>query len=711
MYFSEHYPYHTNKLHICQGKRRGKLYTFWIFYYNKHKIFFRKKGPFMKKQNAAAIVWIGIIAFVVVILLAIGFSAEEDYARITDVSYKAVVVDEPGGEGKVLITERLTFDVHAASEGNLFWELWRDLPESYVDGVKVDYTVHSVKQILEDGTEIIYEESPKLYWDDYDYVEENTLYGPGKWFHSEGPYDEEAAQYECVLFYVDGIYREEMVFEIEYEMHNASLRYNDCSDLYLAMYSGETIKYLESYEAEILFPDKDMPSQGNYKISTYGTNANEFPVEESATKNPGYYTFYFSLDEEDLQFKDYNQYIEFDLVAFGEDKHIFAEYANENYYTDDDVLGEILADQEEYATAPERFATAKAVVLVISILLSVLVIWSIFWMQNKKKKQYSFFEPLEKYAYYYDVPSDLDPHFARAFVLCKENASNDFSGVYAALLLSLARKKYVNLIERSSDDVMIQLTPSEETLTPCEKHYYNLLVRHAKKQDHILMSEFQNRVAQDYENTQNFTQKMNNEIRNIGLKEGYFQNGLYMQPRKDLESYAIFLAVVGLIFIIVVNLISMLTRLDLAYGAFFIFGIACLVGFYLLQKQAGKYVLLTQKGANEYEKWRGFYNFLQDETQIQNRADIDIEVMERYLVYATAFGFADKLNSTLGLRFPEASTSSSIVHNRVYRSGRIHTSSSRFHSSVQTSVSYASSGGGGGYGGGGRGGGGGGGGH
>ena len=78
-----------------------------------------------------------------------------DYARITDVDYKAVVCDEEGSKGKVIITERLTFDVHAASKDNLFWELWRDLPENEVDGVKVRYKVNSVKQILEDGTELL----------------------------------------------------------------------------------------------------------------------------------------------------------------------------------------------------------------------------------------------------------------------------------------------------------------------------------------------------------------------------------------------------------------------------------------------------------------------------------------------------------------------------------------------------------------------------
>ena len=64
-----------------------------------------------------------------------------DYVKITDVDYKAVVLDEPREGGKVLITERLTYDIHAASRYNLFWELWRDLPEDNVDGLKETITI------------------------------------------------------------------------------------------------------------------------------------------------------------------------------------------------------------------------------------------------------------------------------------------------------------------------------------------------------------------------------------------------------------------------------------------------------------------------------------------------------------------------------------------------------------------------------------------
>lgn len=378
-----------------------------------------------------------------------------DYARITDVDYKAVVMDEPYSEGSVMITERLTFDIHAASRNNTFWELWRDLPEDYIDGVQVDYEVHSVKQILPDGTEIIYEESDRLYWEDEDYLSTNYEYGPGKWYHSPGPYNEDYRDYECVFFYIDDVYREEMVFEVTYEMHNAALKYNDCSDLYLALYSEDTINHLESYHGEILFPNKDMPSPGNYEYTTYGTNAESFPVKESADMNPGYYTFYFDLDKEDLQFRPYNEYIEFDLVSYGEDKHIFTDYAPDNYYSGDDVLEEIREEQKEYRTLPGRFRVKKLILFAFLFTGSFGVL---LYARNTHKKMlnknmYYDVEPLE---FYRDIPSDLDPNFAAHLTFCKHKKPKD-DGIYSSILLSLARKEYISISESGLTDINITI--------------------------------------------------------------------------------------------------------------------------------------------------------------------------------------------------------------------------------------------------------------
>ena len=808
----------------------------------------------MKKNN------IGIIVFIIIFLItffapAISTSIEEgeslspnDYCRITDMDYKAVVVDEPGCEGKIVVTERITFDVHAASEDNPFWELWRDLCEDWIDGVRVHYKVNSVKQVLPDGTKVLWEESPKLYWDDSDYESWNTTYGPGKWYHSEGPYNEYTEDYECVFFYVDGLYREKVTFEIEYEMYNAALRYGDCSDLYIAMYSGDTTKYLQSLNAEILIPNKDMPQKGNYKVTTYGTNAGSFPVEESATKNEGYYTFSFNLSEEELQFKKYNEYIEFDLVSFGEDKHIFAEHASENYYSNEPALEEILEEQEYYANAPERYRQLKIKIFTGCAIVAGFVLLIVFLKIRKLKSRYPNSGKGKTNDTFRDIPSDLDPKFAKELVFCKDKKKPDDSGVYSSLLLSLARKKYIDLHELSYSDVMIivneprtyQPTPpvqeveiinninnkeenggydsngiyhsynvsnnenndgdnnerrayespsdslgrryesfgtsyddgdtvrpsgsrtyesfdtlytrpsykptydtqptndepafnrqeeynesqygteyndastvfeSLEPLTICEKHYLNLIKRHAKDGS-IRMSTLQSRVSVDYDNTRDFSKNIEKSTVDTGINYGYIQRANWLAPQKELKGFAKTAFTFGVIFGLI-NLFIMNTQIGIAFGGFILLSIVCLIAGFYLKSQSHKYALLTDFGENEYKKWRGLYNFLKSDTLINERTVVELPLWEKYLVYATAFGISEKVIKAIQIRCPEFSTADSIINSNYCRSGRIRSSGRHFHSSVRSGSHGGYHGGGGsfGYGGGGRGGGGGGGGH
>ena len=637
-----------------------------------------------------------------------------DYARITDVDYTAVVMDEPESGGSVRITERLTFDVHAASRDNLYWELWRDLPEDYIDGVKVDYTVLSVKQVLEDGTEIVYEESPKLYWEDYDYVSANPFYGPGKWYHSEGPYSESQARYECVFFYVDGLYREEVVFEIEYEMHNAALRYNDCSDLYLALYSGSNVRHLDSFRAQILFPDKDMPSSGNYEVTTYGTNAASFPVTESADANPGYYTFSFALDKDQLKFRPYNEYIEFDLVSYGSDRHIFTEYAPSNDYSGDNVLDEIRAEQQAYAEAPQTYQTYKTIAFLLCAAGAAAAIIYCLTAGVRIRKKHIFYKADENTGYFRGIPGDLDPNFAAFLVFCKHKTTKIRPGVYSALLLSLARKGYVRIDEVSSEDARITISVStqqtpvsfSEPLTVCEAYYYNLLVRHTASGS-ILMSAFQSRVSQDWENTGAFVKSLEKSIVNTGINEGYFQKADYAEVQKLLRSRASFLLVCGVIAVLL-NLITCFTRLDFAFGGFFLLSAACIACSAFLKIRAGSYILLTQSGENEYAKWRSFYRWLKSDAFSQDSIIMESSMGEKYLVYAAAFGLSEKKLKAITLKCPNAAESP-ILHSGYYRSRRFRHYGRSFHAS-RPHGSFGGHGGFG-YGGGGRGGGGGGGGH
>lgn len=673
-----------------------------------------------------------------------------DYARITEVDYKAVIADEPGSNGKVVVTERLTFDIHAASQSNPFWELWRDLPEEYIDGVRVGYKVNSVKQIFDDGREpVVFSESPKLYWDDNDYVNTVRGLGPGKWYHSKGPYNESRRQYECVLLYVDGLYRETAVFEIEYEMYNASLRYNDSSELYLSLYDDSSIKFINSFKGQILFPDDKMPRPGDYYANTYGTNAHTFPFTESGSRNPGYYTFAFELDQSQLKFKPYNQYIEFALVSHGEDKHIFTQYASRNTYYNDDALDELRQEQSDYEALPETFRTAKIIVfsaLSAAALLTILIALS---ANKKRKKKHTYYEPAMQIDYFRDIPGELDPNFAAELVFCKHKAAKGTPDGYAAVMLSLVRKGYIDLVEEGREfknaKIIVKYNPIQaqpelqelyhdetsenavqpqpaqeqvqtntELLTPTERLYFDLILRHARE-NKISMAAFQERVSADYQNTDSFVKNTKNAITNIGISQGYFQKAEYKEPGKQLRKKAFALGSIAVLIMTSGNIISYRTRLDLAFGAFFVLGLGFIISAVYLAVLSKKCVLLTQFGEDEYAKWRGLYNFLNSETLMNERTVIELVIWEQYLIYATAFGISEKVIRALKIRCTEMSLNTSpVLRNHYCRSRMFRSSSRSFRTAARTASHRARSGGHGGYGGyggGGRGGGGGGGGH
>lgn len=684
----------------------------------------------MRRNFSSIFVFFIILIYILPIIFSFFSSLMEDsginpfdYARITDVDYKATLVDEPGSDGKVVITERLTFDIHAFSKSNPFWELWRDLPESYIDGVKVDYKVNSVKQILANGTEIVYRESPRLYWEDSDYTDTTGRYGPKKWYHSEGPYSESARRYECVFFYVEPLYRGDVTFEIEYEMNNAALRYRDCSELYLSLYSEETINHLESYKAQILIPEKDMPSAGNYSAYTYGTNSNRFPFTESDSINPGYHTFSFELDKDQLKFRPYNEYIEFSLISYGDDAHTFTDYATINDYFFTNALDELNQEQLEYDETTQIYKDKKLKVLYVCLGISLLIIIYCATKDKRMRKKHLFYEPSMKIKYFRDIPSDLDPVFASNLAFCKGKSHRIDADGYSALMLSLVRKDYIglekidpngewlsnnvkiivkyqkstvfnNLDNLNNSDNLYQEEKTYEPLTPNEEQYFNLIVRHSQGEE-LTMNSFRTKISSDYANTNSFVNNVNNSITNIGVTEGYFQKADYTEPMRQTRGIANNFIVIAIILIVIVNFVLYQTRYDFAFGAFFILGFTLLLGALYLRKIAKKYILLTPFGEDEYAKWKGLYDFLNSETLMKERTIIELPLWEQYLVYATAFGISEKVIAALKIRCPDMS-SSAMLSNPYYTSRNFIYTSHSFRSAVR-SASYSA--GGGGYGG------------
>ena len=122
--------------------------------------------------------------------------------------------------------------------------------------------------------------------------------------------------------------------------------------------------------------------------------------------------------------------------------------------------------------------------------------------------------------------------------------------------------------------------------------------------------------------------------------------------------------------------------------------------------------ILTQEGVNTKEKWKGLKKYMEDFSLLDEKEVPALEVWEHYLVYATAFGIADKVLKQLKTVYPNID-SLDTVNTSAYMYFMYHSNfSSSFSGAISASISsstYSSSyssgsGGGGGFSGGGGGG-------
>lgn len=720
------------------------------------KYLFRNLKKYTKGIVVILLPYLLILLFIFLVLASDGYTLEDfgiegftlnpnDYCNLTDVEYTAILHDDSNGKANVEITEYLTFDVHADSKSNTYKELWRELPEEEVDGLRVTYDVKSVTQILDNGVELPYTETSKMYWEDEDY----TISATRRWHHSTG-----TGRYpdndESLLIYIPWTYREKLKFKIVYSMNNAALKYKDCSELYLSMYSGNSITKLKSYKAQILIPDKIMPD--SYYAYSFGTANSRIPYNESKTKNKGYHTFSIDLKESDLKFNYHNRYIEFCLLAYGNDKHIFTQHAPDNLYSYDNALEECIQENEYYETENNRFKTCKTFLLIISILDTVFIFYRTKKLYKDTKESCTLYQPETDYEYFREIPSDLDPIFASELVFMKDpfNENKEKQEEYAAILLSLVRKKYVKLtkdnelldwtkentvisiesvrsnyttenpLENQNDSmestyITINANTRErlEQLTTSERIYFELLERHIQSNISIKLSDLQKLINADYVHTNAFVKDMETKpALESGVMGGYFQNAQYDFPKNKINQSANVSRVLALILLVVVNGISYFSPMALSFGAYTIFGIALIWKYIYLTSKSGELILFTQYGANEQAKWLGLYNFLNSDTLINEKEIHDLGLWEKYLIYATAFGISEKVVKAIKINAVKLNIDESPIlnHNFYIHSHHFHRTSRSFGHYIHTS-----SRGGGfsahGYGGGGRGGGGGGGGH
>ena len=363
------------------------------------------------------------------------------------------------------------------------------------------------------------------------------------------------------------------------------------------------------------------------------------------------------------------------------------------------------------------------------ILATILVNTSIGIMFSKKiKKNKQFLEknpnilPEQQLEYYRELPDKEETPLEAVFILKTGYKQSCLPNVFSATILNFALKGYVR-IEQEGKTIKILLNKIKtDELTGDEKKVLEIL-RAASNNNELTMAELEKYIKNYPSKLMNLNSTFEKVSKTQASEKGKFDTNRFNKQIVYAEKN------VGYIFLLIIiitasiftigyaykNVQSMLITCTIISLAFFI--VVTIINLILNIKITTSFNGFTQKGINEQEQWKAFKKYMEDFSYLNEKEVPELVLWEKYLVFATAFGIADKVLKQLKVKYPELNDPdtihSMILFNSMYNSNgfntkfinSINTSTSRMYSSTYSSGSGGGGGfsGGGGFGGGGGG--------
>ena len=493
------------------------------------------------------------------------------------------------------------------------------------------------------------------------------------------------------------------IYEISYTVEGAIGKYTDYSQLYW-QFVGEDFEI----DAKKITGTIILPNEVNNKeeIRVWGHTAG-LNGEIYATDND---KIEFTIDD----FKA-GTYVEIRTLF---PNYILNEEVKREY--NHEILGTVLDEEEEWANEANRIRGRRnllvvlyyLVVIIISILLIINIIKKIKLIATRK-----LIKPSQEITYFREIPrEDASPGEA-VYLLRKAKGklqSNDIGKIFSATILSFSLKKLIEVEEKQNEkgkeEIYIKLKDKEGIL--------NLKNKDEKAVGEFLISAFGGRENTEIsvKELEKFIKKSSpTNILNIQQRIGSGFNRKLIElkiidkeAKSNYENESGKQAVkISLILMVICLGILIIEKLgDLAIIGTIAFEVIFFLNIIISGIAIYKINFYTQQGIDEIEKWRGLKKYMEEFSLLNEKEVPEIAIWEKFLVYATAFGIADKVLKQLKIVYPDIENSIN-VNTYPYMYLMIHTNFSRsFSNAISSSMSSAyssASGGGGGFSGGGGG--------
>ena len=386
---------------------------------------------------------------------------------------------------------------------------------------------------------------------------------------------------------------------------------------------------------------------------------------------------------------------------------------------DHPILDTVLEEESVWAEEANRLRNQKMIyvvliyiaITVLSILFIISIIRKIKVIRERKEKK-----PSEEIIYFRELPRE-DASPAEAVFLEKETKTdlkqNNKGKIFSATLLNLSLKKLIEIQstknEKGKDEISIKLLDKDGILAlenKDEKAIGKFLISAFEKQENgvLTVKELEKFIKKSpstkiLDLQEDIRQGTRIKLIDKKILDKEEQSKYLKESGMQALSVAIFIFCVCMSFAIV-EWIG-----NIVIAGCVVFDIIMFLNIVATGIEISKINVFTQAGIDEIAKWKGLKKYMQEFSLLDKREVPEIAIWEHFLVFATAFGIADKVLEQLKIVYPDIENTINI-NTYPYMYLMVHTDFSRsFSNAISTSMSSAytsASGGGGGFSGGGR---------
>ncbi len=428
-------------------------------------------------------------------------------------------------------------------------------------------------------------------------------------------------------------------FLIKYIVKNVGIVHKDCIELYWNFIGNDFSDDLN--DVKIRFNMPEVLDKEDFNWWFHGDL-----IGNSLSKNEDDYTYILA---EVSKIKAYNPVdfrilLPLDLYKSSTFLKMDNEEVKENIIKEEDKR--VKDDLEEIAKIKKIYDTSRSVTWTYYGIL--LVVGFYVFMRFDKERKVKF-----KHYYNRDFIDEYNVEVID-YLMNKNITPNAMS----ASIMNLIYKKnisyeIVNNTKKANYKFTLQ---NRDNLSEAENILVNFLFQKVGDNDVFTTDELK-KYAKGVRTSTNFMSSFNgwkNQVLNDAKKENFFENNT------KAISWGIIMFIISIIIYII------LLSLNVIYVPLMImpfFSISFLLYTIFMSKK-------TERGIEHYARWKSFKNFLNDFGTFDVKELPEIELWERYLVYATVFGLAKRVEKSMNVRIKEINPN--MVYTDFYFSPHIH---------------------------------------